>query len=253
MPFCNACGAELMTDAAFCNKCGRKVTSDNTKEPASQNSVEEKTSKKPEQNVSIQAKSAVTLNPELQSLSKEASITLADKLTKDYKAYESAKKEVADLESLVNRPYNSSNTNNFNFLQEYRPYIIAVAVEFNALIIIGLVFSSNIGMAKAARIGFFLSLLILIAGIFKVLHTKKVKEALYNEAIENGKKKKQDDLSRLGLLKRKLAELEHNLKEYDELIPTLLRQSSYMSRAKVMIQTGKANNLYEAFENLLKT
>ncbi len=256
MQKCNNCGAPLLVGNTFCNKCGSKVVSNISKE--SQISVDEKASKEPEQRVSEHLNPVITLSPDLRSLSKEASITLADKLLKDYKEYEKVKKEVADLESWVSRPDAASNTNNFNYLLYWRPFAIAAAIVFNVIILGPSLLATtriqvNIDMASRARLAVILVVGIGVAGLIHTMHKKKTIEALYNEALENGKKKKKEEKKRLELLKNNLIGIENNLSEYNELIPSLLRESSYMSRAKIMIQTGKADNLYDALEMILNS
>ena len=107
MPFCSKCGNELNVEDIFCSKCGFKS----------------------DFNEDADAAAAQDTSVDRPAMTKEESIALAEKLSKDYKTLERLNKDISDNETILSRPadYQFRPHSAFKF---FWPYLIYAAIAF---------------------------------------------------------------------------------------------------------------------------
>ncbi len=218
MPFCSKCGAEILEDQVFCAKCGAPTGNS---------------------------------EPVIPQMTKEESIAFADKLISEYKKLEKISQEIEDNEHQMNRPIESYPKQHAAF-KYFWPFLIYAAVSFTGFYILaGLFGRSSVGLTMVllllalASIPFFL--------IYGGIRARRIRDELNAAEISflNNKKDHLEDLRKENsILKTKQRTMLKDIKEYEAMLPPSLRSSAQISRAKILIQSGKAEDFADAVEKM---
>ena len=218
MPFCSKCGAEILSDEIFCAKCGAPTGNS---------------------------------EPVIPQMTKEESIAFADKLISEYKKLEKISQEIEDNEHQMNRPIESYPKQHAAF-KYFWPFLIYAAVSFTGFYILaGLFGRSSAGLTMVllllalASIPFFL-----ISG---GIRARRIRDELNSAEISflNNKKDHLEDLRKENsILKTKQRTMLKDIKEHEAMLPPSLRSSKEISKAKILIQSGKAEDFADAVEKM---
>ena len=233
MPFCSMCGKELKTEDVFCPFCGSK--SDFGEDAGSGS----------EQVASIE-------RPEM---SKEESIALADKLSRQYKAFERLNQEIRDNEAIINRPSNYQFRPHAAF-KFFWPFLIYAFIAFWGFYFIFLIVASARNSGAAGLFFALLTLgapiaLIIIGGV-RAVRLRETYNRAEMDAIHKRKQNEEELKKRTNELRTKKTVMAKDLNQYSTIVPSALRASTKMERVKSLIQTGKAENFYDAIDFMLK-
>ena len=230
MPFCSKCGIELNAGDVFCSKCGFKVFT----------GVETE-----------QLSSSADLNTsEKLVLTREESIALADKLSREYKEYERLNQEINDNERTLNRPsdYTFRPHAAFKF---FWPFLIYAVIAFWFFYFLFLFIASG-GSSSAAVIFAVLCLgapvVLLIIGGIRATRLRDEYNAAESESIRTRKKNEHDLKKRTDELRSKRTVVKRRLDQYNNVVPSAFRTSSRMEKVRILIQSGKAEDFYEAMD-----
>jgi len=217
MPFCSKCGAEILSNELFCANCGAETGYS---------------------------------EPVIPQMTKEESIAFADKLINDYKKLEKITKEIEENEQQMNRPIESYPKQHAAF-KYFWPFLIYAAVSFTVFYFLAGLFSNSSGLA--------IVLLLLALGsipaflIIGGVRARRIRDEL-NAAEISFLNNKKDHLLELkketSILQTKKRTMQKEIKEYEEMLPASLRSSSQISRAKILIQSGKAEDFADAVEKM---
>jgi len=218
MPFCSKCGAEILSDEIFCAKCGAPTGNS---------------------------------EPVIPQMTKEESLAFADKLISEYKKLEKINQEIEDNENQMNRPIESYPKQHAAF-KYFWPFLIYAAVSFTGFYILaGLFGRSSAGLTMVllllalASIPFFL--------IYGGIRARRIRDELNAAEISflNNKKDHLADLRKeTSILKTKQRTILMEIKEHEAMLPPSLRNSKEISRAKILIQSGKAEDFADAVEKM---
>ena len=218
MPFCSKCGAEILEDQVFCAKCGAPTGNS---------------------------------EPVIPQMTKEESIAFADKLISEYKKLEKISQEIEDNEHQMNRPIESYPKQHAAF-KYFWPFLIYAAVSFTGFYILaGLFGRSSAGLTMVllllalASIPFFL--------IYGGIRARRIRDELNSAEISflNNKKDHLEDLRKENsILKTKQRTMLKDIKEHEAMLPPSLRSSAQISKAKILIQSGKAEDFADAVEKM---
>ena len=218
MPFCSKCGAELLPNDLFCAKCG------------AQNDISE---------------------PVIPQMTKEESLAFADKLIAEYRKLEKLDAEIEENNRQIARPIEDYPKQHAAF-KYFWPFLIYAAVSFTGFYILaGLFGRSSVGLTMVllllalASIPFFL--------IYGGIRARRIRDEL-NAAEISFLNNKKDHLIELkkenSVLQTKRGKLVRELKEYENMLPPSMRSSAQISKAKIFIQSGKAEDFADAVEKM---
>ena len=217
MPLCSKCGAEILANELFCAKCGAPT----------ENS-----------------------EPVIPQMTKEESIAFADKLIAEYKKLEKIDQEIEENDRQMNRPIESYPKQHAAF-KYFWPFLIYAAVSCTVFYFLANLFSRSTGLAlillllSLGSIPFFL--------IFGGVRARRIRDEL-NAAEVSFLNNKKDHLVELrketSILKTKQRTMLQEIKEYEDMLPPALRSSSQISKAKIFIQSGKAEDFADAVEKM---
>ena len=218
MPFCSKCGAEILSNELFCANCGAETGYS---------------------------------EPVIPQMTKEESIAFADKLIAEYKKLEKITQEIEENEHQMNRPVESYPKQHAAF-KYFWPFLIYAAVSFTGFYILaGLFGRSSAGLTMVllllalASIPFFL--------IYGGVRARRIRDELNAAEISflNNKKEHLLELKKeTSILQTKKRTMQKEIKEYEAMLPASLRSSSQISRAKILIQSGKAEDFADAVEKM---
>ena len=217
MPFCSKCGAELLPNDLFCAKCG------------AQNDISE---------------------PVIPQMTKEESLAFADKLIAEYRKLEKLDAEIEENNRQIARPIEAYPKQHAAF-KYFWPFLIYAAVSCTVFYFLAGLFGRSLGLAailyllSLASIPFFL--------IFGGVRAVRIRNEL-NAAEVSFLNNKKDHLIELkkenSILQTKRGKVVHELKEYENMLPPSLRSSAQISKAKIFIQSGKAEDFADAVEKM---
>jgi len=218
MPFCSKCGAEILEDQVFCAKCGAPTGNS---------------------------------EPVIPQMTKEESIAFADKLISEYKKLEKISQEIEDNEHQMNRPIESYPKQHAAF-KYFWPFLIYAAVSFTGFYILASLFGrSSVGLTMVllllalASIPFFL-----IYGGIRAIRIRNELNAAEISFLNNKKDHLEDLRKENSILKTKQRTMLKDIKEHEAMLPPSLRSSAQISRAKILIQSGKAEDFADAVEKM---
>ena len=232
MPICSKCGRELRDDDIFCSKCGTKISNPDEAIEVTEEVKEQST--------------------ELEKLSLEESIKLAEKLSRDYSELERLRNDIAENEAILKRPIPlRARYSAFRF---YWPFFIYALIAFWVIYIIGGIISINV--ASSGGIIFTVILAFSAVAFFLVYGGARavgMRESLNTAAAESERtsKRRRDELTqKTSSLRTSMNLLRKKLTVYDTRVPSGFRKKASMERIKGMLQTGKAADFDEAIKML---
>ena len=231
MGFCVNCGRELKDDDVFCPKCGTQNDAAVKAGPAAIPAVES---------------AAVPAD-------KEESLAFADKLFKKYKDLERTNKEIEDVRMRLAIPVESTPKQHAAF-RYFWPFLVYAAVSFGIFYTIGtlLTYASAVTGALFMLIGLIsIPVLLITGGVRAVRYREEMNAGEYRNHIRRKEQQELDKKNSDTLYKKRQRAMD-DLKKYDPIIPRDLRNSAAMSKVKVLMQAGKAENFTEAIEILKK-
>lgn len=228
MPFCDKCGISLTSDDLFCPKCGNKINiKPVAEEPAAAVSVPR--------------------------ISKEESIDLANKLIPSYDALEQLKAEIQEKEAVFTAPLPTAPRHSaFKF---FWPFII---VAFAAYVIATLIFFALNVFSEtreaATYIGGFVGLVAaaaILAGGGAYAKSKRDKLNNIEAAKVYTLRQKNEVLKKeTSELKTRCSALKKSISKDEAAIPVRHRNKASMEKALALVQSGRAENLYDALDIL---
>ena len=232
MPICSKCGRELRDDDIFCSKCGTNISNPDEAIEVTEEVKEQST--------------------ELEKLSLEESIKLAEKLSRDYSELERLRNDIAENEAIIRRPIPlRARYSAFRF---YWPFFIYALIAFWVIYIIGGIISINV--ASSGGIIFTIILAFSAVAFFLIYGGARavgMRESLNTAAAESERtsKRRRDELSqKTSSLRTSMNLLRKKLTVYDTRVPSAFRKKASMERIKGMLQTGKAADFDEAIKML---
>lgn len=231
MPFCSKCGNELNVEDIFCSKCGFRSDFNEDADAAAQDTSVNRP-----------------------AMTKEESIALAEKLSKDYKALERLNKDISDNETILSRPadYQFRPHSAFKF---FWPYLIYAAIAFWILYFLFVFIASGTSSAGVLIVGMLClcsPVILLIVGGVKAFRSREEANAAESEAIRRRKVDNENLKKRTDELRLKRTVITKRLSDYNQIVPPALRTSTRMEKSRVLIQTGKAEDFYDAIDFQLK-
>ena len=187
-------------------------------------------------------------------MSLEESIALVEKFQKDLAQLESDKRQMKDNDVERRKPI-QVNVRRRSMFRYFWPWIIFAATELCLLLMLSLIVlaSGKTTLGFVMNIGSYVfAALLIVLGI--IISRKKAKEdnAAYEIAVEMASQRRSDLLHKNYELESEINSLEIQLAgnpEYQK-IPADKRKSSSMARAKLLLQSGKAINFYDALNKL---
>ena len=217
MPFCSKCGAELLPNDLFCAKCG------------AQNDISE---------------------PVIPQMTKEESLAFADKLIAEYKKLEKLDTEIEENNRQIARPIEAYPKQHAAF-KYFWPFLIYAGVSFTVLYFLAGLFGRSLGLAVILYLLALASIpTFLIVGGVRAVRIRNELNAAEVSFLNN----KKDHLIELkkenSILQTKRGKVVHELKEYENMLPPSLRSSAQISKAKIFIQSGKAEDFADAVEKM---
>ena len=225
MPFCNKCGTRLTSEDLFCPKCGSEPAA----ATVSENTVAEAAS--------------------VPEMTKEESVALAKRLSKEYAEMEKVKKQIDENEAIISRPVpEPARHSAFKF---FLPFLISAPIAFSVLYSIGYIALQS-GNRTVNMVFSFLAVLVL-AGllIFGGRWAKNKRDDMNSLEIAKQRTQvgKMDDLKKkTGLLKTKFRTLQNSVKPYDSLVPAECRTSQKMEKVVVLLEADKAKDFTSALK-----
>ena len=232
MPFCSKCGNELNVEDIFCSKCGFKS----------------------DFNEDADVAAAQDTSVDRPAMTKEESIALAEKLSKDYKTLERLNKDISDNETILSRPadYQFRPHSAFKF---FWPYLIYAAIAFWILYFLFVFIASGTSSAGVLIVGMLClcsPVILLIVGGVKAFRSREEANAAESEEIRRRKVDNENLKKRTDELRLKRTVITKRLSDYNQIVPPALRTSTRMEKSRVLIQTGKAEDFYDAIDFQLK-
>lgn len=217
MPFCSKCGAELLPNDLFCAKCG------------AQNDISE---------------------PVIPQMTKEESLAFADKLIAEYRKLEKLDAEIEENNRQIARPIEDYPKQHAAF-KYFWPFLIYAAVSFTVLYFFAQLFGRSLGLAVILLLLALASIpTFLIIGGVRAVRIRNELNAAEVSFLNN----KKDHLIELkkenSVLQTKRGKVVRELKEYENMLPPSLRSSAQISKAKIFIQSGKAEDFADAVEKM---
>ena len=232
MPFCSKCGNELNVEDIFCSKCGFRS----------------------DFNEDADVAAAQDTSVDRPAMTKEESIALAEKLSKDYKTLERLNKDISDNETILSRPadYQFRPHSAFKF---FWPYLIYAAIAFWILYFLFVFIASGTSSAGVLIVGMLClcsPVILLIVGGVKAFRSREEANAAESEEIRRRKVDNENLKKRTDELRLKRTVITKRLSDYNQIVPPALRTSTRMEKSRVLIQTGKAEDFYDAIDFQLK-
>ncbi|MBR3277539.1 MAG: zinc ribbon domain-containing protein [Lachnospiraceae bacterium] len=224
MPFCSKCGSRLDDGDVFCAKCGSKYEAD------------------------------IEASPAVPAMTKEESIALAEKLSKEYGELEKIRKEINDNKTITSQPlptpkYHAA----FKF---FWPYLVTAVVTVNVIVIIGFFITMATGSSDAyyaaSVVAVIAMAIILIAGGKIATGKRDALNERVNADVQFRRKKQRSLTEKTSELQSLYTARKNALEKYNDLVPLVYRNSRHMDRVKLLIQTDRASGFYDAFTLLQK-
>ncbi|MBO7453650.1 MAG: zinc-ribbon domain-containing protein [Clostridiales bacterium] len=228
MPICSKCGRELRDDDIFCSKCGKKIDD------------------------SEQVDEEIEKPAELEKLSLEESIALAEKLSVDYASLEKIRNDIAENEATLRKPV--IQRPRYSAFRFFWPFFVYAFISFWVIYLVGGIISINL----ASSGGVIFSIILAFASVVVLLiyggsRAVNMRDSLNSAAAgsEHADKRKREELSdKTASLRTDMNLLRKNLTVYDARVPSAFRKKTTMERVKGLLQTGKAADFDEAIKML---
>lgn len=184
--------------------------------------------------------------PAVPQMTKEEAIALVAKLSQEYRGLERLQKQISDNEAVINKPVTIEYARHSAF-RYFWPFFIYAFLAMWGMILLTAIFGSGDSAIVWAILVYAVPIGLLIGG---GIYARKRRDEENDAASEMAR----DRMSRVDELKKQNSELRSKLSAYqmrvgnmDDCIPPALKNSARMDRIKVLLESGKAKDLEEAF------
>jgi transcriptional regulator with XRE-family HTH domain len=184
--------------------------------------------------------------PAVPQMTKEEAIALVAKLSQEYRGLERLQKQISDNEAVINKPVTIEYARHSAF-RYFWPFFIYAFLALWGMILLTAIFGSGDSAIVWAILVYAVPIGLLIGG---GVYARKRRDEENEAAAEMAS----DRMSRVDELKKQNSELRSKLSAYqmrvgnmDDCIPPALKNSARMDRIKVLLESGKAKDLEEAF------
>jgi len=212
MRYCSVCGKELRDDDVFCTKCGHSLEEDN---PAS-------------------------------FMTKEESITLADKLIDGYRVIERLQNEITSDEAIINRPVPPIKL--YSAFRFFWKFLIIADIAFSIIYAIGKVmyeYEPVSGLLVMLFSFAVLAGLLIGGGVYSTRKRDSLNAGVYQE--DQMKRRNIAELrNKVALLKQQQKNKKEELDRYNDIVPKSFRNAARIGTIKTLLINGKAENFTEA-------
>ena len=223
MRFCSNCGAQINGNDPFCSKCGQSVVED-----------------------------AALIQEMRKNLSTEESISLADKLGHLYESIQQTKEKISDCELDISRNKPDAKPVRYSAFRFFWPFLIIGAVSYVLVYIIG----SAISIANSSEAGIYISAFVALIALAAILigggsHARSKRDLSNMEYLnrERARSKKTHDLQiSMESLKTDMRKRKKEADQYNDLVPSNMRNKRSMDRVKSMLQSGQTQTFVDAVE-----
>ena len=179
-------------------------------------------------------------------MTKEEAIALVTKLSQEYRGLERLQKQISDNEAVINKPVTIEYARHSAF-RYFWPFFIYAFLAMWGMILLTAIFGGGDSAIVWAILVYAVPIGLLIGG---GVYARKRRDEENDAASEMAR----DRMSRVDELKKQNSELRSKLSAYqmrvgnmDDCIPPALKNSARMDRIKVLLESGKAKDLEEAF------
>ena len=184
--------------------------------------------------------------PAVPKMTKEEAIAFVTKLSQEYRGLERLRKQISDNETIINKPVDVSYAR-YSAFRFFWPFFIYAFISLWVMIFLTLIFGSNEGAIIWAILVYVAPIGILIFGGIWA-RNKRDEENLAAGEMAKQRVKRVDELKKqTSELRSKLTTYQMRVGNMDDCIPTALKNSARMDRIKVLLESGKAKDLEEAF------
>lgn len=192
------------------------------------------------------ASTAIPAGPAVPQMTKEEAIALVAKLSQEYRGLERLQKQISDNDAVINKPVTIEYARHSAF-RYFWPFFIYAFLAMWGMILLTAIFGSGESAIVWAILVYAVPIGLLIGG---GVYARKRRDEENDAASEMAR----DRMSRVDELKKQNSELRSKLSAYqmrvgnmDDCIPPALKNSARMDRIKVLLESGKAKDLEEAF------
>lgn len=189
---------------------------------------------------------AAPAGPAVPQMTKEEAIALVAKLSQEYRGLERLQKQISDNEAVINKPVTIEYARHSAF-RYFWPFFIYAFLAMWGMILLTAIFGSGDSAIVWAILVYAVPIGLLIGG---GVYARKRRDEENDASSEMAR----DRMSRVDELKKQNSELRSKLSAYqmrvgnmDDCIPPALKNSARMDRIKVLLESGKAKDLEEAF------
>ena len=189
---------------------------------------------------------ATPAGPAVPQMTKEEAIALVAKLSQEYRGLERLQKQISDNEAVINKPVTIEYARHSAF-RYFWPFFIYAFLAMWGMILLTAIFGGGDSAIVWAILVYAVPIGLLIGG---GVYARKRRDEENDAASEMAR----DRMSRVDELKKQNSELRSKLSAYqmrvgnmDDCIPPALKNSARMDRIKVLLESGKAKDLEEAF------
>jgi transcriptional regulator with XRE-family HTH domain len=189
---------------------------------------------------------ATPAGPAVPQMTKEEAIALVAKLSQEYRGLERLQKQISDNDAVINKPVTIEYARHSAF-RYFWPFFIYAFLAMWGMILLTAIFGSGDSAIVWAILVYAVPIGLLIGG---GVYARKRRDEENDAASEMAR----DRMSRVDELKKQNSELRSKLSAYqmrvgnmDDCIPPALKNSARMDRIKVLLESGKAKDLEEAF------
>ena len=194
----------------------------------------------------VAAAAPVPSAPAVPKMTKEEAIALVTKLSQEYRGLERLRKQISDNETIINKPVTIEYARHSAF-RYFWPFFIYAFIAMWIMIFLTIIFGGNGGGIVFAVLVYAVPIGLLIYGGVRA-RNKRDEENLAAGEMAKQRVKRVDELKKHNSeLKSKLTAYQTRVNNMDDCIPPALKNSARMDRIKVLLESGKAKDLEEAF------
>ncbi|MCR5488800.1 MAG: helix-turn-helix domain-containing protein [Saccharofermentans sp.] len=189
---------------------------------------------------------AAPAGPAVTQMTKEEAIALVAKLSQEYRSLERLQKQISDNEAVINKPVTIEYARHSAF-RYFWPFFIYAFLAMWGMILLTAIFGSGDSAIVWAILVYAVPIGLLIGG---GVYARKRRDEENEAAAEmaNQRVRRVDELKKQNSeLRSKLSAYQMRVGNMDDCIPPALKNSARMDRIKVLLESGKAKDLEEAF------
>ncbi len=196
--------------------------------------------------VTAAASTTTPAGPAVPQKTKEEAIALVAKLSQEYRSLERLQKQISDNEAVINKPVTIEYARHSAF-RYFWPFFIYAFLALWGMILLTAIFGSGDSAIVWAILVYAVPIGLLIGG---GVYARKRRDEENEAAAEmaNQRVRRVDELKKQNSeLRSKLSAYQMRVGNMDDCIPPALKNSARMDRIKVLLESGKAKDLEEAF------